>query len=288
MRVRQDMLSVLCAILFMFSGVSSAQAARSGDSVFAVQLRFADSLLQSGNPFDAVTEYERVVFFDKQHTHTRRALLGQTEAYLQGGKYTPAIDCMNRALAYSKSSAEIQDLQFALVKAHILNKNSGQAYGILDAMAQNRQNLSLLPALNYWYGWAKMFDDDWKSAADYFDKCDSANFLKKFCLDVDNKKYPVSFIKFISVVLPGSGSIYTGHYFSGALSLGWNALFGYLTVQALQNQRVLDALLIGDLLLLRFYTGNIENAEKYALEKNKEIHESALHYLETDFQGAKP
>ncbi|MBI2417473.1 MAG: hypothetical protein HYV28_06130 [Ignavibacteriales bacterium] len=288
MRVRHDILSVFYAILFMLSGITSAQAAPSGDSVFVLQLRFADSLLQSGNPFDAVTEYERVLFFDKQKTYARRVLLGQAEAYLQGGKYTFAIDCMNRALAFSKSSAEIQDLQFALIQVHILNKNSSQAYGILDAMAQNRQNVSLLPALNYWYGWAKIFDDDWKAAAEYFDKCDSAKFLKNFCLDVDNKKYPVSFIKLISAVLPGSGSIYTGHYFSGALSLGWNALFGYLTVQALQEQRVLDALLIGDLLLLRFYTGNLENAEKYALEKNKEIHESALHYLETDFQGAKP
>lgn len=286
--MRHDFLSVLCAALCMLTSICNAQSAHSGDAAFSVQLRFADSLLKAGNPFDAVTEYERVLFFDKQNTYARTALLGQAEAYLQGGKYPSAIDCMNRALTYSRSSAEIQDLQFALIQAHILNKSSSQAYGILDAMVQNRQNVSLLPALNYWYGWAKIFDDDWGTAAEYFSRCDSAKFLKKFCLDVDNKKYPVSFIKLISVVLPGSGSIYTGHYFSGALSLGWNALFGYLTVQALQEQRVLDALLIGDLLLLRFYTGSLENAEKYALEKNKEIHESALHYLETDFQGAKP
>jgi len=46
--------------------------------------------------------------------------------------------------------------------------------------------------------------------------------------------------------------------------------------------------LIGSLLWWRFYSGNIQNAEKFAIEKNLEITNSALHYLQDKYNGRKP
>lgn len=252
------------------------------------QLQFADSLLSSGNPYDAVTEYERVLFFDTRRQFTFRVLAGKASAYHQGGKYQEAAECAELAIDAAPGISKIREMQFFLIQNRLLQHNTAAVYGLLDAMRQNKANDTIAAALQYWYGWAKMFDDDWEQAANYFGECDSADFLKNFCLDVHNKKYPVSFIKFISLVLPGSGSLYTGHYLSGALSLGWNVLFGYLSVHAFQEQRILDGFLIADLLWLRFYTGSLENAEKYAIEANKKIYIESLQFLETEYQGAKP
>lgn len=288
MQVNRTIPLLFVIVAFALPFTCNAQETFVGDSILSVQLQYAQGLLQSGNPYDAVTECERLLFFDQSGRFTRQALILQAEAYTQGGKYRDAARSLEKALPASQGIDELRETQFALISTYLLSRNMPAAYRVLDAMSQNQQNQAILPRVYYWYGWSKIFDDQWEEAAGYFARCDSAKYLKNFCLDVHNKKYPVSFIKLISLVLPGSGSIYTGHYLSGALSLGWNALFGYLTVHALQQQRVLDALLIGDLLLLRFYTGSIDNAEKYAIDKNNEIHTNALHFLETDFQGAKP
>ena len=89
-------------------------------------------------------------------------------------------------------------------------------------------------------------------------------------------------------IIPGAGQFYTGHYFSGLLSLGWNALWGYLTVKAFIDERVFDGLIIGNFLWLRFYVGNIQNAEKFANEANIKIANKALSYLQDQYKGEKP
>jgi hypothetical protein len=75
---------------------------------------------------------------------------------------------------------------------------------------------------------------------------------------------------------------------SGTLSLGWNILFGYLTINAIVEDRIFDALIIGNFLWLRFYSGNIQNAEKFAVQKNLQISNKALEYLENQYKGEKP
>ena len=92
----------------------------------------------------------------------------------------------------------------------------------------------------------------------------------------------------MSAVVPGAGQFYTGEYVSGLISLGWNVLWGYLTVSAFVDDRVFDGIMIVTLLWWRFYTGNLQNAEQFALEKNLNISNDALSYLKNDYTGGKP
>jgi len=46
--------------------------------------------------------------------------------------------------------------------------------------------------------------------------------------------------------------------------------------------------MVGTLLWWRFYSGNIQNAEKFAIEKNLEKTNSALRYLQNYYQDSKP
>jgi hypothetical protein len=65
-------------------------------------------------------------------------------------------------------------------------------------------------------------------------------------------------------------------------------LWGYLTISAFVDDRIFDGVMIGTLLWWRFYTGNLQNAEKFALKKNLDITDNALHYLKNSYSGAKP
>jgi hypothetical protein len=88
--------------------------------------------------------------------------------------------------------------------------------------------------------------------------------------------------------VPGSGQIYVGEYLSGLLSFGWNVLWGYLTINAFIEERIFDGFAVGNFLWLRFYSGNIHNAGKFADEKNLEITNRALGYLQFRYKGEKP
>ena len=72
------------------------------------------------------------------------------------------------------------------------------------------------------------------------------------------------------------------------MSLGWNVLWGYLTINAFMTERAVEGILIGGLLWTRFYKGNFQNAEKFAIEKNKEISNKAYEYLAKKYVGEKP
>jgi hypothetical protein len=44
----------------------------------------------------------------------------------------------------------------------------------------------------------------------------------------------------------------------------------------------------GNFLWLRFYSGNLQNAEKFVHKRNLEISNSALRFLQNEYKGAKP
>ncbi|MGE5497460.1 MAG: hypothetical protein ACM3Q2_05290, partial [Syntrophothermus sp.] len=141
--------------------------------------------------------------------------------------------------------------------------------------------------ISYWRGWSLMFSDEWEKAAIEFGKFDEFKALKKLSLDTENEKYSVSFAKVISYILPGFGQFYTGNYLSGIMSIAWTGLWGYLAWNAFSADRAFDgAVMTG--LFIRFHRGNVQNAEKFAVEKNREITDRTLNYLQYQYEGLKP
>ena len=142
--------------------------------------------------------------------------------------------------------------------------------------------------IKYWIGWNYIFSDDWEKAYQIFNENNVDTALAGLCSFVCDEHYSVGFAKYSSYLIPGFGQFYTGEYISGALSLGWNILFGYLTFNAFAEDRIFDAIVIGNFLWLRFYSGNIQNAEKFAVQKNLEISNKALDYLQYHCKSERP
>lgn len=252
------------------------------------QFEYANKLFESKQYFDAITEYKRLLFFDSQRQYAFQANYRIGKSYKAGAKFDEAIKYFSLANLNSVNNAQKYSAKIEIIKSNILRKTTDRALQILDEMEKVDSFSTKTDSIYYWRGWAYMFADNWQKASESFGKISQTHELKVLCDGVLNDKVSVTFAKVISYILPGSGQIYTGNYLSGIMSLGYHVLFGYLTINSFVEERVFDGAAVGALLWLRFYRGNLQNTEEFAEEKNIEIANKALRYLQNNYQGNKP
>jgi tetratricopeptide (TPR) repeat protein len=252
------------------------------------QKKYADSLFISENYFDAVTEYKRLLYFDKSEDYNFEANYKIGLSYKAGAKFDEAVRYLSLAEKYCDDELNIVNIELEIIKSNILRGTIPEAINRLEKL-QKRYNAKIDSSeTHYWRGWAYLISDDWESAATEFSMIDLHHPLKMLADRVEYEKYSVTLAKAVSYIIPGSGQFYTGNYLSGIMSLGWNVLWGYLTINAFVTERAVEGILIGGLLWARFYRGNVQNAEKFAIKKNKEISNKAYHYLSKEYMGKKP
>jgi TM2 domain-containing membrane protein YozV len=274
---------IFFALLFVLILTSNLFAQES----FAYQFNLAKKLYEDEKYFDAVTEFKRLLFFYEGDNYSYESNLLIGLSYKEGAKFSEAIQHFALAELNSSTDAEVYESRLEIIKVNILRRTTQRAFTLLDSLENDVRFNKNSEEINYWRGWAYIFSDDWERAALTFSEIQKAHHLALICDSVDNDLYNSELAKYLSIV-PGAGQFYTGEYVSGLISIGWNVLWGYLTINAFMEDRVFDGLMIGTLLWWRFYSGNIQNAEKFALEKNLEKTNSALHYLQNDYNGRKP
>lgn len=252
------------------------------------QFNSAMNLFNKSKYFDSITEFKRLLYFDHDKIYNYRANLQIGIAYKEGGKFDDAVKYFTIAEMRASNEQEYFQSKIWAVRANILRRSTDQALKILDQLMSNSKFDTSKNEINYWEGWANIFADKWDLAAESFSKNPADSSLAKFCDDVVNDRYSELFAKYSSYIIPGMGQFYTGEYISGVLSLGWNLLFGYLTINSFAEERVFDGMVTANFLWLRFYSGNLQNAEKFAKQKNLIISNKALRYLQTGYRGKKP
>jgi hypothetical protein len=252
------------------------------------QFEYANQLFTQEKYFDAITELKRLQFFDKENLYAFQSNLLIGKSYKAGAKFDDAIKYFTVA---EMDAANDQDYFISKVlnaRTNILRRTTKQAERILNELNIDSRFTSKLKEIKYWQGWNCIFSDDWEKASEIFAEGDIDMVLANFCKTIDEEMYNKNFAKYSSYLIPGLGQFYTGEYVSGALSLSWNILFGYLTINAFAEDRIFDGIMIGNFLWLRFYSGNIQNAEKFVVQKNLQISNKALNYLQFRFNGEKP
>ncbi len=252
------------------------------------QKQYADSFYNNQLYFEAITEYKRLVFFDKNGDYSFLGNYQIGECYKQGAKLDEANEYFGKSLIYAKTDSQYFAAKIQMFRINLLRKTIDRAEQLLKEIENDSRFIDSTNQINYWKGWLCIFSDNWKRAAYYFSKSSYSGQLQTLCEKTDKQQYSVLKAKIFSYILPGSGQFYTGNYLSGFLSLGWTALWGYVTADAFISNRIFDGFAVGDLLLLRFYRGNIQNAEQFAVEKNIEIANKTLIYLHDNFKGIRP
>ncbi len=255
---------------------------------FDEQFNLANKLYSNENYFDTVTELKRLLFFNSNSEYIYSAYETIGKSYKQGAKFSDAIRYFTLAEINAQSVDEIYNSRIEIIRVNILRRTTDRAFKLLDSLEADIRFNKNNNEINYWRGWAFIFADDWENAAATFAGIDSTDKLTVLAKEVNDDLYSVSFAKTISYIIPGAGQIYTGEYISGLLSLGWNVLWGYLTIKSFIDERIFDGIVIANFLWLRFYRGNLQNAEKFAMEKNLIISNKAMNYLQFEFNGLKP
>jgi hypothetical protein len=252
------------------------------------QLTKAKIMYSHEEYFDSITELKRLIFFDssRKYNYIANELIG--ECYKKGAKFSEALNYFTKAEIAATTPEEVYNCKINIIKINILRRTTGRALSLLDTLEKDPRFNRKKEEINYWKGWAYIFSDEWDKASISFGKISPVHELRKICDSIDSKKYSVTKARLLSYFIPGAGQFYTGNYLSGILSLGWNFLWGYTTITAFQAGRVFDGIMVADLLWLRFYNGNNQNAEKFAIEKNLEISNSGLIYLQNVYKGDKP
>jgi tetratricopeptide (TPR) repeat protein len=252
------------------------------------QYDYAYNLFNQEKYFDAITEFKRLQYFDWENQFEYQSNLLIGKSYKAGAKFDDAIKYFTIAEMNAKNDLELLESNLLNARTNILRRTTKQTEKILNELLINPRFISNENEIKYWLGWNYIFSDEWEKAYQVFSKDNLDTTLAKLCKSVDEEMYSVSFAKYSSYFVPGAGQFYTGEYISGALSLGWNLLFGYLTIKSFLEDRVFDGIMVGNFLWLRFYSGNFQNAEKFAVQKNLETSNKALLYLQYHFLGEKP
>lgn len=252
------------------------------------QFDYANNLFNQEKYYDAITEFKRLQFFDTENLYSFQSNYLIGKSYKAGAKFDEAVKYFTLAEINAHSDNELFDSKILNARANILRRTTKQAERILNDLIEDPKFLSKQNVIKYWIGWNYIFSDDWDKAYDVFSESNLDTTLADLCKSVDEDLYDKNFAKYSSYIIPGFGQFYTGEYLSGALSLSWNILSGYLTINSFMEDRVFDGIMIGNFLWLRFYSGNAQNAEKFAVQKNLQISNNALKYLQFNFAGERP
>ncbi len=252
------------------------------------QFDYANNLFNQEKYYDAITEFKRLQFFDTENLYSFQSNYLIGKSYKAGAKFDEAVKYFTLAEINAHSDNELFDSKILNARANILRRTTKQAERILNDLIEDPKFLSKQNEIKYWIGWNYIFSDDWDKAYDVFSESNLDTTLADLCKSVDEDLYDKNFAKYSSYIIPGFGQFYTGEYLSGALSLSWNILSGYLTINSFMEDRVFDGIMIGNFLWLRFYSGNAQNAEKFAVQKNLQISNNALKYLQFNFAGERP
>ncbi len=252
---------------------------------------FANRQFNAGNYTQAVTEYQRVAFFDSENRYNDvYQKIG--DSFFVMHDYNRAIKNYDIAIRFSKNDSLKTELVFNKVNCLFQEQNFIFALNELFAITnpkgdyfQNKYNLYM--AISY-FG-----IEQYENALTYFSKIvpgDAEKELNAVFADFRhfNKKFNPAKIQTMSMFFPGLGQFYLGNIASGLNSLVLIGAIATATVYIWQVYGVADAFLSMSSWYYRYYSGGYKNAKILAIEKNEhkkeQVYQTVLYLMQNNIE----
>jgi TM2 domain-containing membrane protein YozV len=244
-------------------------------------LELADEFFESDFYEEAITEYERYIFFNDSGREVSYAYykIGLANRNMRNLERSSDAFELSAHVAFSDTTKDERKIDIAV------NYIAGGEYSKAKFLLLKLISFSKIPDIrkkaSLFLGISHLYCYEWESAKDalevYF-RCEknrkAAHMVGSLLLEAENIKYksPTT-AKWLSTFIPGTGQMYDGNAGSGINALVLNGANIYFIIYKLLKEEYGNAYLIYFFLFRRYYMGNIYNAKKEAREYNRRMNE---------------
>ncbi len=244
-------------------------------------LRLADEFFESDFYEEAITEYERYIFFNDNEREVSYAYYKIGLAYRNMRNLQKSLDALELSAGAAFSDTTKDERKIDIAVNYIAGGEYSKARFVLLKLISFSKIPEIRRKASLFLGVAHLYCYEWESAKDalevYFrcEKNKEAGYIVDSLLrEAENIIYksPTT-AKWLSTFIPGSGQMYAGNAGSGINALVLNGANIYFIIYKLLKEEYGNAYLIYFFLFRRYYMGNIYNAKKEAREYNRSINE---------------
>lgn len=240
-------------------------------------IQLADSLYSNNNFFEAATEYERFLYNFPSDSNREYAYFKLGLTYLKNNESEKGENVIRKVIELSNSYS--RKAQLVLAKNFMQNSKFTQARLEIQELIIFTGDTIETKELNRILGWINLEKNELKKAKYQFSIAHDSEMVKQTrSFDLIPRKNPFIAI-LLSSIIPGTGEIYCGHYWTGIASFMINAASVIGIVLSIKNENYVDAALILSIFFNRFYLGSRHNAYDFATEFNEKLFQTKLNKI---------
>ena len=248
---------VSCTLYFIFFSTALPLA--------AAESAFADSLFQEGDYLNAAHEYKRLLFLHPDTSQSDFMAFRVAASYQNAGKLKKAIRAYQLLIDTYPESGLVARCQNNIAQCHILLGDSEQGLSSLKRFLEEHTESDLAPRAHFTIGVVHIDKREWIHARQVWNDvsltypespfAEVSNRLAEKVKDVENlPRRSATIAGVLSVLIPGSGQIYSGRTMNGLYAFVSVAVLGSASFYYADQERYEVAVPVGVLGL--FLYGN--------------------------------
>jgi tetratricopeptide (TPR) repeat protein len=268
------------AVVLAVGPVAPVEAQRTPDGI----LDRADRFFQAENYGASATEYQRFLFFAREHSAAYYAYYRLGLAEYRLGRFEEAIRAFRQSAQSSTASPNHRrHTRYRLGLAYLEANQLERAKLEVLSLVMSARDTVLATQASLIAGLAYAFQDRWEQADEMWQRTvalqkDNEPFQRKIAqaqtvadqLETEPTLASPTRAKWASTFLPGSGQVYAGSVRDGLSALAVNTGSSYMVYRSLSAGSYISAVTLATSLWWRYYQGNRNRAEDAATQANRD------------------
>ncbi|MFW6131069.1 MAG: tetratricopeptide repeat protein [Candidatus Aminicenantaceae bacterium] len=247
-------------------------------------LQYAEKYFQCGSYYDAITEYKRYIYFNRDNdgVDISSAYYKMGISYRNRKEWDQALASIDQSIKTAKTEKEQMERKIDIAVIQISRKKYSAARYVLLELENSTHDKDIKEKSVFFRGICAVYEHEWEKAKRifemYYQSCSDLQMISKKddILSLLNSacqmKYKSpSLAKWLSVFIPGAGQIYCGNAADGINALAINVLAGYPMVHHFIKKKYFDSVFYYFILFRRYYKGNKYSAQKSAIQFNDTV-----------------
>jgi len=244
-----------------------------------VALDLADKFFNSHLYNEAITEYQRYIFFNDAEADVSYSYYKIGLAYRNLYNFKKSLDAFENSVQTANSDSVKNERKIDIAVNYIAWGRYSEAKLVLLGLISFSEISEIKRKASLFLGVAYLYCYEWKSAKDalevYFKE--ESNYKAAYIVDSllsqagDIKYKSPGTARWLSTFVPGTGQMYAGNASSGINALVLNGSNIYFIIYKLLQEEYGNAFIIYYFLFRRYYMGNIYNAVKETREYNRDL-----------------